>query len=246
MIKKGLIIFVLLISILLPVYSGIRVITDNYPPYNYIEKGEVVGFSTAIVKEVLKRSNIDYERIEVKPWPRAYLISLKNDNVLIYSIAKTKRREDLFKWVGIIAPYKLYLFKMKSRDEISINSLMDAKEYKIGVVPKDVRAQYFLQHGFNKNIENVANDSLNVKKLYNGRIDLVPNEELSMMFRIKKLGFNPKKVEKAYYLKDLSTNLYMAFSNGTSDEIINRCKRALKEIKNDGTYEKIWDSLIKK
>ena len=40
-------------------------------------------------------------------------------------------------------------------------------------------------------------------------------------------------------IKDMSADLYMAFSNKTPDMIVEKCKKALFEIRKDGTYNKI-------
>ena len=54
----------------------LRVITEDFPPMNYMEKGEIKGISTAIVKKVLERANIPYT-LELLPWARGYEITKK-------------------------------------------------------------------------------------------------------------------------------------------------------------------------
>jgi len=49
-----------------------RIITEEFPPYNYTDHdGKVVGISTEIVREMLKR--LDHaDNIEVMPWVDGY------------------------------------------------------------------------------------------------------------------------------------------------------------------------------
>ena len=48
----------------------LEVVTEQYPPYNYEEDGQVKGVGTEVVEEVLKEAGIDYN-IKVLPWARA-------------------------------------------------------------------------------------------------------------------------------------------------------------------------------
>ena len=54
----------------------------------------------------------------------------------------------MFKWVGEIYPLKDHLWALKSRNDISINSLEDAKHYLIGIPRSDNQHQYLTQQGF--------------------------------------------------------------------------------------------------
>ena len=89
------------------------------------------GVSTEVVLAVLKEVNVK-AKIELYPWARAYQIATTKKNHLIYSIGRIPERENLFHWVGTIAPYKTSLYKLKIRKDIKIGSLNDAKRYTIG------------------------------------------------------------------------------------------------------------------
>ncbi len=224
-----------------PVYAeSITVVTEEYPPYNYIENGKITGCSTEIVHEVMKRSGIDYT-IKSYPWARTYNLAQNSPNTLIYSIGRNEKREKLFQWVGVVAPYEIFLFKAKARKDIEISSLEDAQKYKIGAVRDDVRAQYLEKNGIN-NADLVPNDTQNIKKLLAGRIDLMPVDKLAASYLMKKEGLNFGDIEQVFLLEDLSTGLYLAFSLQTDEKIVEKCRKALAEIKDDGTY----DSIMKK
>ena len=81
-------------------------------------------------------------------------------NILIYSIGRSPEREKLFKWIDIISPYEVYFYKLKSRKDISIKNLEDAKKYRIGGVNNDIRTQYLLGKGFSKDSNIQLSNSL--------------------------------------------------------------------------------------
>lgn len=224
--------------------QNIKIVTEEYPPYNYTENGKISGLSTDIVKAVLREIGID-AGINTYPWKRAYEMALNEPDVLIYSIGRNSQRENLFKWVGVIAPYKVYFFALKERSDIKIDHLDDAKKYKIGTTIDDAREQYLLSKGFDKGvqIEEVGTNDLNVKKLFWKRIDLVPMPELVGYDLTKRSGFDPSQLRKVFEIKDISSEgLYMAFSKGTSDELVDKFRQALDKIKGNGTFGRITSS----
>lgn len=78
----------------------------------------------------------------IYPWARAYQMAQDAPNVLIYSIGRNEQREALFKWVGVIAPYDVYLYRLKSRPEVKVLSMNDIRNYRVGAVRDDIRAQH--------------------------------------------------------------------------------------------------------
>jgi polar amino acid transport system substrate-binding protein len=216
----------------------IKVVTEEMGPYNYSENEKVMGFSTEIVREVLKRADIDYE-ISIRSWEESYEVALNDSNVMIYSIGRTALREPLFKWVGIVAKFEVYFGKLKSRTEVKINSLEDAKKYKIGVVKDDLRHQFLLKEGFRNQLVLVDNDGDNIENLFKRKIDAFPADKLVAYHTAHKKGYAFKDIEKAFFIPDVSLDLYIAFGKKSSDVIVEKCMKALSGIKRDGTYKKI-------
>jgi polar amino acid transport system substrate-binding protein len=223
------------------VYSSnakkISVVTEEYPPYSFQDGNKKIsGMATEVVEDVLKRAKLDYH-LDIYPWARAYKMAQDAPYVLIYSIARSKKREALFKWVNVIAPYDVYLYRLKSRPEIKISKLSEIKNFKIGAVREDIDAQYLEELGVKPDL--TSSDSLNSRKLAIGRIDMLTMDENALISLYKREGVDPDTVVKVVKLDALSNGLYMAFSKQTPDEVVNKCKVALAEIKKDGTFEKI-------
>jgi polar amino acid transport system substrate-binding protein len=216
----------------------IKVVTEEFGPYNYSSNGEIEGFASEIVKEVLKRAEIDYE-ISVNPWKRSYEIAKQDSNVLIYSIARTALREPDFKWIGVIAELDVYFTKLKSRRDIDINSLEDAKKYKIGVVKDDIRYQFLVKDGFKDQLILAKDDGENIRNLFNHKIDFFPADKLVAYHMVHKEGYAFKDLEKQLFLSDVSIDIYIAFGKRSSNYLVEKCVRALSGIKRDGTYKKI-------
>ncbi|WP_419902838.1 substrate-binding periplasmic protein [Kiloniella sp.] len=216
--------------------SSIQIVADDFPPYNYVENGKITGVSTEIVQAVLEELGLDVE-IKIYPWVRAYDLALKKENVLIFTIARSPKREHLFKWIGPVGEYNAGLFVLESRADVQLDSLDDARKYNIGATAEDVRTQYLLEKDFVR-VQQVPKNELNIGKLVKGRIDLWLENELTAYHLLKKNGYDKSLVRKVFEF-EVGTGGYMAFSNETSDLMVNDFKQALKRIHKKGVYEAI-------
>ena len=218
----------------------LRIVTEELPPYNMTQNGQITGLSTEVVRAVLKEVGMQ-GNIQSMPWARAYDIALNADNVMIYSITRTAQREKLFKWVGVIAPTHWYLFS-RTGSNIHLKSLDDARKYQIATVNEDAGEQYLVSHGFaiGKNLQSSNKYEANYEKLKLGRVELWIANELNAHYLVRQGGAEPAKmVSRALALPDLGSEggLDMAFSLKTPDAVVERFRKALETIKKNGTYD---------
>jgi polar amino acid transport system substrate-binding protein len=223
----------------------LRIVTEELPPYNMTQNGQITGLSTEVVRAVLKEAGVQAP-IQSMPWARAYDIALNNENVMIYSITRTPQREKLFKWVGVIAPTNWYLFSRADKN-IKLKKLDDARSLQTATVNEDAGEQYLVGKGFalGKNLQSSNKYELNYEKLKLGRVDLWVANELNALYLVRQAGDDPAQVlVRALPLNDLGSTggLDLAFSLKTPDAVVDRFRKALETIKRNGTY----DSLQKK
>lgn len=217
----------------------LQALTEDWPPYNYLENGKVTGIGVEIVNLVLKKANIQAD-IKIYPWARAYIIATNEPNVLIFTIGRTPEREKLFKWIGKIAPRKMNLFKLKKRHDIIVNSLNDAKKYSIGVVRNSTSHLSLKNLGFESDgkLSIVSKDIQNLKMLFLGRIDLMAGNELALSYMSKNNNYNYSNLERGLLLSD-DGHYYFALSNKTDEKIIQLLKNAYTELETTGVLDSI-------
>lgn len=219
--------------------ADFKIMTEEYPPFNYSDGGQVTGLSTDVVLEIAKRIGHPTD-IEMLPWARAYGLIQQKDGLLLYSMTRTEAREGLFKWVGPVAPNKWVLFAKKGSG-VAVGSLDDAKKVaKIGTYKDDAAESFLKEQGFT-NLDSVLDDEQNVPKLMAGRINLWIVGELQGIHKAKKKGV-ADQLEKVLDVKD--TQLYIAFSKNTSDEDVAKWQKALDDMKADGTYDTIMKKYL--
>ena len=220
------------------VAEKITVVTEENPPYNFRGKGDdsITGLGTEVVKEVLKRAKLEYD-ITLYPWARAYRMAQDNENVAIYSIGRNEQRENLFKWVGYVGRWDVYVYKLKSRTDVTANSIEDLRRYTIGSIRDGFRTQYLQKEGLKTDL--ASDDVHNLKKLEAGRIDVMPADELALVFLSEKAGVDFNSLEKVIKLDKLTGGLHMAFGLKTPDETVEKCRVALESMVKDGTFDAI-------
>jgi len=221
--------------------ADIRVVTEELPPYMYTQDGRVCGFTTEIIRATLDQSGLDYT-IEAFPWARAYEMARTQEDVLIYSILKLPWREKQFKWIkldGLSAARSL--FKPKYRQDINITSLSEAKEYRIGVTRKSSTHHFLLSRGFRDgvNLFPVNCEELNLLKSQPGtmRIDLTTGDRISLVH-----WTNASGLPSDYWKEQMplfEEDLYMAFGLKTSDDLVEKVRKAFGEIRDQGKLDVI-------
>lgn len=215
--------------------TTLQLVTENYPPITFMKDGKVSGFATEVVQEILKRRNHP-DNIRMITWDEAYNLALKDKNVVLFSTTRTDKRETLFKWVGPIGSYHDILYTKKGSG-IVINNMEDAKKVgKIGVVDGWFSNEFLAGLGF-RNLESAKLPTDNARKLVEGKLDLCAFTDMTAPEILKDAGYSMDEIIPAYVIK--TYDFYIAFSRGTADEIVNRWRQSLNDMKADGTFDKI-------
>ncbi len=224
--------------------NEINVLTEEWPPFNFVVDDKVVGMSTELVEAVLSRAGVKYD-LKIYPWKRAYKLALENANTFLYTTSRTEKREGLFKWVGPLYPRQISLYKLKSRKDIVVRDLKDLKNYKLGILLGGSVEEYLLAQGFesNKHYEAVPKEALNISKLFGQRVDLIPGSEVSMAFRLKDSPYSFNDLEKAFVLIDQG-GYYLALNTETSDELVNLLQQKLEVLIKEGMRNRITQKYL--
>ncbi len=236
------------VSIFAQSVKNIKFMTENYPPFNFKENGNLQGISVDLLTAAMKKIDptFNHSKIELLPWARGYKIVQNEKNTCLFAMTRTEARENLFKWAGPLAPALIVLTAKKS-NHIKINSIDDLKKYNIGTIIEDVGEQLLNEKGIsNDKLDRIGGTNainISIKKLDKGRIDLFSYDSNVLKWKIKQNGLNPNDYETVYVLK--KGKLSFAFNKNTPDKVVNQIQKAIDEVKKDGTYQKILDKYLK-
>ena len=220
-------------------FPTLKIMTEEYAPYNFKKDNKVQGIAVDLMVEMLKKvgSSQTVKDIELLPWARGYKFVQDKPNAVLFSATRTKEREKLFKWVCPINTLTTEMIALKEKN-IKISSNEELLKYRIGCVSDDVGQQLTVAAGVPiGKLDRNTSYEFNVKKLNAGRIDLYVSSMSSVSLYATEMGIDPNKFESVYVLDE--SHLCYAFNPNVSDDTINKLQKAYDELIADGTVDKI-------
>jgi polar amino acid transport system substrate-binding protein len=217
--------------------NAVEFLTEENYPFSFTKSGKVVGASVDVVAEAAKRAGIT-ANIKAGDWLTIYKRSQTEPETCIFSIARLPDRENLFKWVGVIAQNKWSIFAAPTNDT-KLAKLEDVRKYKLGAVAGDAKATYVR----NKSISLYREfDTLDkgMQSLYAaagapGKIDffIAGAYEAPRAAKALKLA-SPKDVLAVH-----EVNLSLACSTRTANDTVTKLQDALEKMRADGTMKRL-------
>ena len=262
MLKKNRILCLLIVIVLVITFvSGCASSTNNtstqklivgtnpeFPPFEFLDdNGNPDGFDMALIKEIGKRINMD---VEIKSMEFKSLIAAVQSGQINVIIAGMTYTEERAQSVNFSTPYYKATQKVLiQKGNTSIKSVEDLNGKKIGV--QDATTGDFIasgDEGFEVTIEGATVSRFKkyadaVLDLKNGRIDaIIIDANPGKTF----LGLNEDTLEM---LSDPNDDMfgqeeYAIAINKNDTELKTKIDKALEEIKNDGTYDKLIEQYI--
>ena len=240
---------ILLMSILLTSISfsqNLNILTEEMAPFNFTKGGKVTGLATDLLVSMMKDAGLKYDAkdITMVPWARGYKKAQNEKNTILYSMTRTKERENMFAWVGPIFKLEFGIIAKKG-SKIKISSVEDLTKYKIGSVIEDASEQILLKNSKVKKgrLERVSKPEVNIKKLEAGRIDLITSNIPAAMNLISKMGLKTSDYEVVYVMQE--NEFYYAFQKDSDKATMKKLQMSLDKLVKNGTKKKIIKKYFK-
>lgn len=206
--------------------------TGAYPPFNFIdENGELVGFDIDIAHAIAQKLGV-----KAKPITTAWdgIISGltgKRFDMIIGSMAITEERQ---KKISFTDPYYIDGAQFFAKEGSKLKDISELKDGKVGVVTGTT----FQTHLSNmKNIKEILqfdSDVDNIKSVEIGRADGLITAKLVGLYSAKRYNVAIEPIGEPLYKETIAIAIRQE-----DKELLAAVNKALKEIKEDGTYEKI-------
>lgn len=215
----------------------IGVYAPEEAPYQYLDSssGQAAGFVVEVVQLVLNEAG-SKAPIKLRPWPRIECCVLEQPNNLIFTVYRNQETELDYRWVGSLVPFKIVVYRLKSRQDVQASSVSELSQYRIGVAAQGGRFRYLSKQGLAANLDIANNDESNIRKFFHGRFDLLPEDPTMLLYSTQRLGLDFTQVERLFELTELAGEGYLAFTLGTEDALVNQFTRALEKVKSGSAY----------
>ncbi|ARM82767.1 substrate-binding periplasmic protein [Marinobacter salarius] len=184
----------LLLAVLIPVIAHadrptMTVVTSIYPPYQYLDNGEVKGTHTETLRQVLTRMGYD-PVFRLVPWARAEASARAGTADLIYSLTYSPSRARHYYFTNPISEARDVFFSLSDRG-LQWQELDDLAGLRIGLSASYSYAPEFMEWlaAGNARVVQISQESpelTGLKMIAFGRIDLFICEETVCRYLIDK------------------------------------------------------------
>lgn len=216
---------------------AIRVITEDWAPYNYEEAGEVKGYSTEIVKLVMAELGEQYP-IEIFPGARGEKMLDTLPNILHFSLFRTPEREKKYKWIGPISEQTIFFYKRKGDPQV-YETYADIRQAGMIIVPHRGQVASRVAAQGITNVIRLSDRNKQFELLFNDRAKLMVNvSPLGVAHYLKSMGKSADALVPTQ-VKLLEFPLYIACSKEVPDEVIHRWQAALEKVQATEEYKQL-------
>jgi len=217
------------------------VTSGEWKPY-VSEDLEGYGFSTEILREAFSEVGIEIE-VELYPWVRAVEVVKNNEAFGTYPWSNRGEREKDYFFSDSMFQSTLKFLYLEGNEKVpkTYDELEELSDLKIGGVAGYYYVDELENHGLTIDISTSESDS--IKKLYNGRYDIVPVDVLNTSILIEEIY--PDEIEKFKYMEPpqdiLDMRLMVGKSYPEAEKLLELFNKGLKEIKENNKWEEILE-----
>lgn len=220
----------------------LQIATGGFRPVAYIEDGKITGALVDVLTEAGHRAGFSVE-IHLLPWARSMEETRSGRMDAIFPSFRTPQREFYFSFPEevLVTETMGWFYKTGARVPRLGNDPHRALGYKIGMVNRTSlgpKLDAFLQ-GNPAPITEAVNDTASaVRLLAGGRVDLVPGFDQGIWAEAKQNNMQDQIRELSPLVEEVPA--YLAFTRARDlTEQSQAIDRALRSMKQDGTYDKI-------
>lgn len=220
----------------------IKISSDPWEPWVLGAEGEVAsgGIAVEAAQELFRRVGLQSETV-IYPYERCLHQMRAGERDVLLMVKKTPEREQfmLFSDVAATDPQLIYYATDRMTD-FNWNAWEDLKPYTVGGVQGFNYGDFgdaAKAHGIST--EMIASDAQNIKKLLNGRIDLIILNRSTANYYMKQ---NPQHRGKLRAAGNIISDAEFHFGlskKGQAAGYLAQINAALGEMKADGTLDKI-------
>lgn len=205
-------------------------------PISFLNGTRPDGFAVELARAIQARLG-QQDAIEIVPWARANTLAVAAPGVMLLSIVRTPERERSMRFVGPIFNTRVTAFAPKGRAGAWRQRQVDLRTLRGGARRGSIFVSLPRAQGYQV-VDETNTSETAAKMLMKGRFDLWFDGEELYADALRLAGYRETDVEVVFRL-DL-VGVYFAFSNGTPADIVGEWERALREMKRDGSFLKIY------
>lgn len=211
-------------------------VSDTYPPYQYMEDGHIVGMDVEILEAMAKKAGITIS-IEFHPWKRSMAMAKNGDADGIFSIKHSKEREEIVYYPNVPLSSGVTRIFANNHFQGDITKITDLVGQRIGVASGNIYDDEF--HNLKGHIlDHSKGPDILMRKLAANRFLLAIENEAVAVYTVKKLKL--KGIRALSYISSGDPH-YIGISKnaGRAQHLLKIVSDTLLVMKQSGELEEI-------
>lgn len=208
--------------------SSLAYYTEEYAPANFYSRGKLVGASVETLQLIWRHMEVPEQKIIVVPWARGYRLVERQENSVLFTMARMPEREDKFKWVGPIYDSK-HVLVAKSKRNFNLKKFEDAYDYRVAIVRGDISEVSLRSLDFpNRKLARAADLKQAFLMLRSDRVDMIVMTHYGLKYAIEQFHEPESKYQVVWHINTLGN--YYAFNRDTPDQLIEAFQKAFNQV----------------
>lgn len=209
--------------------DSFTVITNNVPPFKFIEDGELSGMAGDLLKTLFQATGHTVGRTRIMSMSRYLAEAYREPGTVFLALSKSHERGHGLKWVGPIFTAGSGIIVKKARD-LRLARIQDARGMTLASVIHSAPEDALMGKAIGeKHFLRFATPGEAVRALADDRADGLLLATAAAYRRMRLDGIDPDLYHTALTLESIP--LYFAFSPQTPDSVVNELQAALERMK---------------
>jgi len=215
-------------------------ITEDVPPFSYLDGGRFVGLANEVLDRVAARSGLRLQR-SIQPFARGLKTVESLPNSFLYVVVRTPARESQYRWVGPLDDCDLVVMTLRSSGVDFSPGAPDARALRIGVVKGSPAGRMVREAGMPEgSIYQTPGSETSTRMLYAGHLDMVAGLALPYQHQASRLGLDAGQLMVAHVLQK-GYGCYFAFNRQVSEALFKRFATAFEALRGSGELKALQD-----
>lgn len=213
----------------------LSLVTEDYPPLTFLQDGQLTGYGSEVVAEIQGKLGTNFQP-QIMSWDKAYEKALSEPNVVIFTIEKTREREDLFYFVGPLGA-NTASFYIRKDSALEISDLAAAKALESIATTSNWFTELYLKSNGFTNLISKEDPKENIRMVMDGEAQASVFTDLSYHLLAEELGVDSSELKAVLPL--MTTEYYIGISKTTDATIVQKWQDAFEELVAEGRIEEL-------
>ena len=218
-------------------------VTEDVPPFSYLEGGRYLGLANEVLDRVAAQSGLRVQR-SIQPFARGLKTVDEVHNSFLYVVVRTPAREPHYRWVGPLDDCDVVVLTLRSSGLDFSPTTPDARALRVGVVKGSPAGKMVREAGMpERSVYQTPGSETSTRMLFAGHLDMIAGLALPYQHQAARLGLDASQMTVAHMLQK-GYGCYFAFNAKVDPVLFKRFADAFELLRSSGELKALRERAI--